>query len=551
MNGAKLLVKCLEENGIRYIYAIPGAKVDAIFDALVDSKIRLIICRHEQNAVFMAQAEGRLSGKPGVVLVTSGPGVSNLVTGLLTATTEGDPVIAIGGNAERRFLHHKSHQSAHNTEIMHSVVKFNQEVLMADDIPAAVSNAYRHAMQTPRGSSFLSIPVDVSHELAQDNTSPVRYYQETQSIKAHMRSVEATGDIIQHSKKPVLFLGQEASRVENYALINKIITDFGIPAISTLQAAGCVSHKNKSYFIGRVGLTRNQPGDVLLQDADVVITIGFDPVEYDPEVWNIEHKRIIYINVSPVDIHSQFQPEVEVLGNIQLNLDALHQYMKNHAPNKPVISKYQALFNHAQKLNFDTKDIDGMIHPLCFVHTLAKNMTKDTIISCDIGSHGMWIDRYLMIHHPHHLLVSNGQQTLGVGLPWAISCRLMYPDAKIISISGDGGFLYSATELETAVRYQLPFVHIVVNSKSYDMVKTQQLLKYERPSGVELGSYDIIKFAESFGAHGYHVTSTDELDKCLGRALTAKSKVPKLIMFDVNYRDNLELFRHTIRSKMH
>ena len=174
-------------------------------------------------------------------------------------------------------------------------------------------------------------------------------------------------------------------------------------------------------------------------------------------------------------------------------------------------------------------------------------MTDDMMICCDIGSHGVWMDRYLLVHHPHHLLVNNGQQTLGVGLPWTIARRLNYPNAKILSVSGDGGFLYSATELETAVRYKLPFVHIIVNSKSYDMVKTQQLLKYQRPSGVELGSVDIVQFAESFGAEGYYAKSSTELSK----ALYSKTEVPKLIMFDVNYRDNLTLFRHNNQVNLH
>ena len=541
MNGAQLLVKCLEENNVQRIYAIPGAKVDAIFDALVDSSIKLIICRHEQNAAFMAGAEGRLTGQPGVVLVTSGPGVGNLVTGLLTATTEGDPIVAIGGNAARAFLHKQSHQTANNLQMMSSITKYNQEVLLADDIPAAVSNAFRESLENPRGSVFISVPMDVGHELPVNYKNPIRRYDKESITHADANTINEVLALISEATLPALFLGQESSRPENYEIINKVIETLKIPTICTFQAAGSISESNIKYFIGRVGLLNNQPGDSLLDDSDLIITIGYNPVEYDPELWSDINKKIIHINYNKVDIHSVYQPDIEVLGNIQKNLNAIQQTLKGKGYSYN-IETYMKEYQDFIRSHYNIEDIDGMIHPLKFIEILKIFIDKDTIIACDIGSHGVWIDRYLVVNHPHQLLISNGQQTLGVSLPWAIAAKIVNPTKTIFSISGDGGFLFSAVELETAVREKIQFIHIILNSHSYDMVKSQQLVKYQRESGVELGDYNIVDFANSFGAYGYKVGSSEELKNTLELSLKKRDKKPTIIMLDVNYKDNLDLF---------
>ena len=550
MQGAQLLVKCLESYGVKRVYAIPGAKVDAIFNELKDSSIDIIICRHEQNAAFMAAAEGRLSGKPGVVLVTSGPGVANLVTGLLTANTEGDPVVAIGGNAERKFLHHQSHQTANNTAIMESVTKFDQQVYSACDIPAAVTNAFRASMNTPRGAAFISIPSDVCHEDIKVDIGPTKTYLSEAKLGASFEDISSLAEKIKSAEFPVLFLGQEASRIENFVIINKLISSLKIPTVVSYQAAGCVSKDNMKYFFGRVGIFDNQPGDKLLRDADLVINVGYNPVEYDPEVWCKSSKYIAYINCAIVDIHNSYQPDIEVLGNIKINLIVLYEQLKEHTISKDM-TKYREDFESFCKTSYDISDKDNKIHPLKFIEVLSKYSSDDTIIACDIGSHGLWIDRHFFVNHPHQLLISNGQQTLGVGMPWAMAARFLRPDIDVFSISGDGGFLFSATELETAVRHNLPFIHFILNSESYDMVKIQEVIKYGRSSGVELGKYDIVKFAQSFGAHGHHVKSSGELDKLINTVLAENRSVPTLIMLDVNYDDNLDLFKHININEIH
>lgn len=537
--GARLLVKCLEQHGVEFIFGIPGAKIDAVFDALVDSPIRIILCRHEQNAAFMAGCYGRLTGKPGVVLVTSGPGVANLCTGLLTATTEGDPIVAIGGNVSRSMALKASHQATNNVLLMKAVTKYAVEIRTVETIPEVVENAFRHAMAPQSGASFISLPQDVSHE-----PTDIQPFRETRPVtygKALQEIIAQTVDKIDRSKRLVLLLGQEASRPANTQAIRDLLKSTPIAVVSTYQASGVISKDLLDCFCGRVGLFQNQPGDVLLREADLVVTVGFNPAEYDPEIWNANNDvSVIHINYTPADIRYGYQPEVELLGDIAVNLEALRKKIK---PRQTIVrSKEVESLQHQLRAEIEHgKTLSGSpIHPMRFINDLHQVLTDDDVVICDIGTVYMWMARYYYLHRPHHLLFSNGQQTLGVALPWAMGCHFAYPDRRIVSMSGDGGFLFSATELETAVREGCRFVHVVWSSGSYDMVKEQQLLKYDRESAVELNDINLMDFARAFGAKGYDIASTDDLVPTLQEAL--KQTVPVLINMPVDYSDNRRLF---------
>ena len=308
MNGAQLLVSTLEKLGVDIIFGIPGAKIDAVFDALVDSTIKLVICRHEQNAAFMAQAYGRLTSRPGVVLVTSGPGVSNLATGLLTATTEGDPVIALGGNVPRNMHLKRSHQNADNVKLTEAVTKMSVEVTATENIVEAVENAYRTALKPSSGACFISLPQDVLHETI--STKPPSSFLPLSLTQATNVVIEKACQLITSAKKPVLLLGQEASRISNTKAIHLLLTQFALPVVGTYQAAGAISKTLLPLFCGRVGLFKNQPGDQLLDQSDLVITIGYNPVEYDPEIWSKPTKQIIHLDYNYADLNLNYRPQV-------------------------------------------------------------------------------------------------------------------------------------------------------------------------------------------------------------------------------------------------
>ncbi len=534
---AKLLVQCLEAHGVEYVFGIPGAKVDSVFDALVDSSIKVILCRHEQNAAFMAASIGRQTGKPGVVLVTSGPGVGNLTTGLLTATTEGDALIALGGNVALDMKFKESHQNTDNAKLMECVTKSSVEVTAPGVVPEAIANAFRVATQPRAGAAFISLPQNVMladpGTLAPCQAPPIHYGQ------AKPQTIGEAARLLSQATCPVLLLGEEASRPENHAAITALLEAHRLPVVITYQAAGVIPESQMDLFYGRVGLFQNQPGDQLLAKADVVVSVGFNPVEYDPEVWNVtESRKIIHIDYIPANVHRQYSPSCELLGDIADNLSLLTREtpklsLQDHSALRADL--FTIVDQAAEK-----EGADGRIHPLRFIHTFRQLMNEDTIVCCDIGSVYMWLARYLFSHHPRQLRFSNGQQTLGVALPWAIAAKLTNPEKKIISISGDGGFLFSAMELETAVRYRLPLVHIIWRDGSYDMVKEQQLMKYRRDTAVALGAIHVPSFAQGFGATGFEVTRPEDIIPTIEKAQAMDG--PVLIDIPIDYSDNPALF---------
>ena len=538
-NGATLLVECLVQQGVEYIFGIPGAKIDAVFDALVDSPIKVIVCRHEQNAAFMAAAYGRLTGNPGVVLVTSGPGVSNLATGLLTATTEGDPIIAIGGNVARSMSLKSSHQSTDNIKLMEAVTKERMAVLVPENIPEIVENAFRIAKKPRSGSVFISVPQDITHEetsvKAHAALSPIQYGSAAEHI------IHQAANKLKAAKCPVLLLGLEATRPENTKALRQLLSQNPLAVVSTYQAAGVISHELLNCFVGRVGLFKNQPGDKLIDEADLIMTIGYDPVEYDPEIWNSDNsKRIIHLDYNPAEIHTTYLPELEVIGDMASTINKLASELKESTHKKPIarISEYQRELN--DKIASGAQHTGSLLHPLRFIYELSQVADDNTIVISDIGTHYMWLARYFYCYQPHHLLFSNGQQTLGVALPWAIAACMVHPEKTVISVSGDGGFLFSANELETAVREKVHFIHFVWCDGTYDMVREQQLMKYNRDSAVHFGAVDIVRYAESFGALGLRVHHSDEFSQVLQEAMQAKG--PVLVEIAIDYSDSQELF---------
>lgn len=537
---AKVVVDSLLMHGVEYIFAIPGAKIDSVFDALLDSPIKIILCRHEQNAAFMAAAYGRLTGKAGVVLVTSGPGVANLATGLLTATTEGDPIVALGGNVSRSMALKESHQNTNNVKLMETVTKKSMDVLMGENVPEIIENAFRIAQAPRKGAVFVSFPQDVLSTMVS-----IPNYTLAPAIQygsAPDSEIQAAASLINQAKLPVLLLGQEASCPMPSKAIRELLQKSGFPTVSTYQAAGVVPRSLLSCFVGRIGLFKNQPGDKLLDQADVVLTIGYNPVEYDPILWNGKrNKKIIHLDYRPTNIDMSYTPCLEIIGDISANIKCIMPLIEGNILEKHK-ETVQALQDslHA-KIKEGASHKGFTIHPLRFIHDLRQVIDDNSIITCDIGSHAMWLARYFLTYEPHRLLFSNGQQTLGVAMPWAMAARLSDKSSSIISISGDGGFLFSATELETAVREKLNFVHCIWCDGSYDMVKQQQLQKYKRDCAVTLGSLDYVKFAESFGAVGFRVSHSDDLIKVLREAMSCKG--PVLVEIPIDYSENPVLFQ--------
>lgn len=537
--GADLVVDSLINHDVKYIFGIPGAKIDRVFDTLEDKGPQLIVSRHEQNATFMAQGIGRITGKPGVVIATSGPGISNLATGLVTATAEGDPVLAIGGQVKRSDLLKRSHQSMNNVAMLEPITKYSAEVQDANTLSETIANAYRRAKSGKPGASFISIPQDVT-----DSPVSVKAIKPLTAPKLGSASVEDINYLaqaIRNAVLPVLLLGNGASDEKVTASIRKLLESVKLPVVETFQGAGIVSRElEEETFFGRVGLFRNQPGDMLLKKSDLVIAIGYDPIEYEARNWNAEiSARIIVIDVAQAEIDTYFQPERELIGNIADTIDLLLPAVNGYALPQGSVEYLQNLKKNLDgDIKFDRQSKEGLVHPLDVIDILQDQTKDDMTVTVDVGSHYIWMARYFKSYEARRLLFSNGMQTLGVALPWAISAALVRPNKTVLSVSGDGGFLFSAQELEVAVRLKLPIVHMIWNDGRYNMVEFQEEMKYGRSAGVQLGDVDFVKYAEAFGAKGYRVDSKESFKETLEQAIKESANGPVLIDIPIDYKDN-------------
>jgi acetolactate synthase-1/2/3 large subunit len=540
--AAQLLVRSLVQQNVKHIFGIPGGKILPTFDVLRDEGPQFIVCRHEQNAAFMAAAVGRLTGRPGVCLVTSGPGTGNLVTGAATATTEGDPMVAIGGVVPLPDTLKQTHQSMDSVAIMKPVTKFSVAINSPDAAGEAVVNAFRAAVTPRAGASFIAFPKDVQGAAAGVSVPPSLPLPPLGAAAADL--IRKAAEKISKAKNPVILLGMGASDPGATAAVRALFKRHAVPAVGTFQGAGAISRELLPLFFGRVGLFRNQPGDKLLAGADVVLTVGYDPVEYDPSFWNVGKGRaIIHLDSSPCDIDNRYEPEIELRGTIPATICALASALEEHSfAAGPELQTIQAEWKALQSPAVPKSN--GAVHPLSIVLALRSLVDDDTIVANDMGSVHIWMARHFFAFEPRKLLFSNGQQTLGVGIPWAMAASLTYPAKKVVAVVGDGGFLYSSMELETAVRLKLNITVIVFRDGGYNMVAFQQELSYGRTSGTEFGNPDLVKYAESFGCVGMRVNRPDELPAVLRKAL----ETPGVVVVDIptDYSHNIEIGQHVI-----
>jgi catabolic acetolactate synthase len=551
-NTGDLIVESLYNAGVRIVFGIPGAKIDSIFNALLDHpKIRLIVCRHEQNAAFMAAVVGRLTGRPGVCIATSGPGASNLTTGLATATTEGDPVVAIVGIVPRVQSNKHTHQSLSIPNLLSSVCKSVLDIDVEDQVSEVVLRSFRTASQFPQGSTVFAIPMDVAKGVTAVPAFDCKAFIAPKYGPAPGASLATANQLIAAAKLPVLFLGMRAGIPDVVTATRGFLHRYPIPVVETFQAAGAVPKSLAHLFCGRVGLFRNQPGDKLLAKADVIVCVGYDAYEYDANLWNSHTSQatLIHIDYHEADYGVDYAPEVELIGSIEANLDLLASATKNPPP--PEISSlcrsFQDELDSWKETAKSKSQPGGPVHPLHFISVMQDLVPAETLVTVDIGTVGIWMMRYFYAYNARHLLSSNGQQTLGVGLPWAIGASLIQDppcSKKVVSLSGDGGFMFSSQELSTAVLQGCNITHFIWNDGHYNMVEFQEELKYGRSSGIALGGVNFVKFAEAFDAKGFRVECAEDLESIMKEALAYKGV--SIVDVKIDYSHNLELARHII-----
>ncbi|KIX96972.1 uncharacterized protein Z520_07086 [Fonsecaea multimorphosa CBS 102226] len=555
---AQIIVNSLYNAGVRLVFGVPGAKIDAIFDCLMDHpEIKLVVARHEQNAAFMAAAVGRITGIPGVCIGTSGPGASNLATGLVTATTENDPVVALVGSVPRHMNLKRTHQSMRALDILGPTAKAAVGIDVEDQAAEVLVNAFRTANAAPKGAAVISIPQDVARNKSTILPFPSAAFVPPLYGPAALPKLDQVVRMIEGAKLPVLFLGMRASSPRVVGAVRRLLSKFPLPTIETFQAAGAVPRELVHLFYGRVGLFRNQVGDKLLSRSDLVLAVGYDPVEYDANLWNPHGAaNIVHIDFTACDYGTYYHPVQELLGSVVENISYLADHLSRISEPSTISQLCQGLSDEytlwqERPEAKGSSNPAGLVHPLHFITTLQRMVDKDTTVCVDVGSVYIYFMRFFFAYEPRRLLCSDGQQTLGVALPWAIAASLTQTPTpcseKVISVSGDGGFMFSAQELSTAVQQGCDITHVIWNDHAYNMVEFQEVMKYGRASGVKLGGVDFVAFAASFGAKGFRVERADQLERTLGEALAYKGV--SIVDVQIDYSGNIELAKNVIADE--
>lgn len=548
LTGAEILVNALEALGVEYVFGVPGGAALPILDVLARRGPRYILCRDETGAVFMAQAMGRITGMPGVVLTTSGPGLINAVCGTATATEDRDPVVIITGHVPRRMQFRQSHMNLDSVALYAPITKWSVEAQDPATLPEILANAFRIAMLPRSGAVHVSIPVDVASANL-PGSLPTPWVPPPVLGPASSAVLQEAAALLSRAKAPALLLGVRAGQAAVAPAVRRFLDRHPWPTAMTFESAGTLSRQHLPCFIGRVGYVRNQPADEVLQKADVVLAVGYDSIEYDPSAWRGDGSvRLVHLDEIPAGVERSYRPDVELTGGIAESLDALADLI-GPAPLavRPEVTAARDWLTAEEALGAELSG--SPVHPLRFIHDLRQTLADDITVTCDVGAHEIWMARHFFCFEPRHLLFSMGHQTMGVALPWAIGAALARPGRKVVSVSGDGSFMMTCMELETAVRLKLPIVHCIWRDDGYNLIHTLQERDFGRSFGCSFGPIDYVGLARSMGAMGLRIDDAASIIPTLKQALACEG--PVVIEVPIDYCDNGELVHSVEAAALH
>lgn len=537
MKASDLLIRCLENEGVEYLFGLPGEENLDVMDSLLNSRVRFVATRHEQGAAFMADVYGRLSGKAGVCLSTLGPGATNLLTGVADAHLDHAPLVAITAQASLDRMHKESHQYLETLSMFKSVTKWNAEITRLQIIPEAVRKAFKVAQTEKPGPTHLELPEDVGAEevRAAEYGEPLRV-QLPFTPEPLGGQVKRAVQIIAGARRPVILAGNGVIRGGAHEAVRRLARALNIPVAHTFMGKGIVpdSDPMSLYTIGLQA--RDYPARAFEQ-ADVVIAVGYDFVEYAPCFWNpARDKRIVHVDVSPAEVDAHYIVEVGVLGDVALSLEQIGGSLSRFDAQWASRCRQAVVTGFEQEF---TGPPAWPLRPQHVIRELRAALSTDDIVICDVGAHKLWMARMFPCEAPNTCIISNGLAAMGIGLPGAIAAKLLFPQRRVVAVTGDGGFLMNAQELETAVRLNLPLVILVWRDDGYGVIRWKQQLRFGRTSSVDFGNPDLVAFAKSFGAAGYQVGASSELKSILADALNCGR--PAVIDCPVDYSENLKL----------
>lgn len=533
---ADLLVECLINEGVRYLFGVPGEENLDLLEALAKQEaITFVTTRHEGGAAFMADVYGRLSTYPGVCLATLGPGATNLLTGVADAQLDRAPLVAITGQAGLDRAHKESHQYIDVVEMFRPVTKWNTRVAQPENVPEIVRKAFRLARLEKPGATHIELPEDIAADPAPADAAPMPVRRTTYP-KADPRSIARATEILHAASRPVILAGNGVIRRRAAGALRAFADGLGIGVTSTFMAKGVLDYRNP-LAEPAVGLRAKEASQFGLADADVVIAVGYDLVEWSPNQWNAKcSKEIIHLDSTPAEIDAHYLPAIEVVGEIADSLDALRAALGSDQTRWPVPTFGS---DEEEELRRFATDDAVPLKPQRVIGALRDALGDDDILISDVGAHKLWLSRVYPTAQPNTCIIANGFAAMGIALPGAIAAKLVFPQRKVIAVNGDGGFLMNAQELETAKRMQTAFPTVVWKDGRYGVIELNQTRRFGRPFGIAFGNPDFVQFAQSFGLPAFRVDAADDLLPTLKRALDLDA--PSLIEVPVDYRENLHL----------
>jgi acetolactate synthase-1/2/3 large subunit len=543
MKASDLFVKCLEEEGVERIFGVPGEENADLMISLMESSIDFILCRHEQSAAFAADAYGRLTGKAGVCLSTLGPGATNLVTGLADANMDRAPVVAIIGQGSTKRLHKESHQNMDSVAMMKPISKWAQSIVDAGNISEVVRKAFKLAETEKPGVCVIELPEDVAKRDIDD--VPMRAVKVRRPAADHKAVAEAAR-LIGEARKPIILAGNGAIRKRAAKQLYRLATKTGIGVVNTFMGKGAVP-MDDPHCLFTMGLGSGDYNNLAFDDADLVISCGYDLVEYGPAAWNRTNKdakKIIHLDFWPAEVDRDYQADVEIVGDLadalwQLN-EAVNEIYGDRLPLFDIADRAKLRGIMSDEFDAEKDNTSLPVKPQKVLWDVRRFMGPDDILLSDVGAHKMWIARYYQCQEPNTCLISNGFCSMGFALPGSIGAKIAEPGKKVLSISGDAGFMMNVQELETAVRRNLNVVAMVWCDGEYGLIKWKQQAQFQgRHSDLAFGNPDFVKLAESFGMWGREITAVDQIVPALEEAFQQDG--PALIAIPVDYSENVKM----------
>jgi acetolactate synthase I/II/III large subunit len=542
--GSDLLVAALESEGVDRIFGVPGEENLDVVESLRRSRIELVLTRHEQGAGFMAATHGRLTGRPGVCISTLGPGALNFSTAAAYAHLGAMPMIMLTGQKAIMTARQARFQIVDVIASMKPLTKMTRQIVSAASIPTIVREAFRVAQEERPGPVHLELPEDVAGEELEREVPLVPPHPVDIPV-AHPAALDRAAEMIIAAKRPLIMLGAAASRPRSTAGLGGFVLRTQIPFFTTQMGKGTVAGGSKLY-VGTAALSERDYVHEAIDKADLIIAIGHDTIEKPPFIMGPKGPQVIHVGYTPANVEQVFFPHAEVVGDVgpslELLADRVEGKVKNAGALLPLREKILSrITDRADEERFPPT-------PQRIVHDVRQVMPSDGIVALDNGMYKIWFARNYRTYVANTLLLDNALATMGAGLPSAIMAKLLYPDRRVLAVCGDGGFMMNSQEMETAVRLGLDLAVLILEDSAYGMIRWKQAVDKFPDWGLTFGNPDFVKYAESYGAKGTRVRSTEDLVPALEGAF--RQGGVHLVVVPIDYSENTRVLVEELGNRV-